>query len=74
MRKHNYVVGYLGEGNVAYSKDNGINASFIELLTFKEAKKEALNMVTRNGNHVSKAKVFKLVPVYPLKKRKHNDR
>ena len=64
MRKHNYVVGYRGEGQCVYGKiefDDGY--SFIELLTLKQARKLSKTTVSVMGKKINKSVVYKLVEV-----------
>ena len=56
MRKHNYCLGYRGDGNVAYGKDENGKSRWIELLTSKEARKKA-----KEGHYQSGIRIYKLV-------------
>lgn len=60
-RKHNFVVGFKSEGNVAYGKDNTNGTShWATLMTLGQAKK-ALEKL-RTSSRIGKA-IFKLVEV-----------
>ena len=61
-RRHNYVVGYKGEGQCIYASDTGEKTS-IELLTLKQAMKLSKNIVTIRSDGEIKAVVYKLVKV-----------
>jgi len=57
MRKHNYLVGYEGEGQVIYDKKDSL-----ELLTLNEAKRLRKKITTPN-NPIIKSVIYKLVKV-----------
>lgn len=60
MRKHNYVVGYKGDGNIVYGKDCSSGKSkWAEPLTLFQAK----NMAKRLVAGKTKSLVYKLVEV-----------
>jgi hypothetical protein len=65
-RKHNYVVGYEGEGQCIYGKDYLKDCRrYSKLFTFSQAVEFASNRVSTRAKQV----VFKLVKVWPKKKR-----
>lgn len=66
-RKHNYVVGYVGENQVAYGKDKEGLATWVELMTFKQAHSRVKKL---SSTEVSRA-VFKLVSVEVTKSKKN---
>lgn len=56
QRKHNFVIGYIEEGNVVYGKDNDDNTySFTTPLTLFQAERNAKKMSNKD------AVIFKLV-------------
>lgn len=57
MRKHNYVVGFIGEGQVVYGKDENHLPKWVEPLTLAQAKKR-LNKLAEG-----KKSIYKLVKV-----------
>lgn len=59
MRKHNYVVGYIGEGQVVYGKDESELARYVTLLTLSQARKSVKRLKSPNVKSV----VYKLVKV-----------
>lgn len=65
MRRHNYVVGYGGEGQVAYGKRLKDRNDFIDLLTLKQAQKLKKKIVClcQNGEKINKSIIYKLVEV-----------
>lgn len=65
MRKHNYVVGYEGEGQCAYGKKVDFKYDFIDLLTLKQAQKLTKKIVClhRDGRKIRKSVIYKLVEV-----------
>jgi len=66
MRKHNYVVGFEGEGQVVYGKDeidNGYTkAQFVHLMTPLQAERQLGSL--SSGKKV----IYKLVKVKDVKK------
>ncbi|MFA6463339.1 MAG: hypothetical protein WCT51_04875 [Candidatus Shapirobacteria bacterium] len=59
MRKHNYLVGYSGEGQAAYGKENKNGSpQWVILMTEKQAKKYISLSI-----YDKKMKVFKLVEI-----------
>jgi len=58
MRKHNYVVGFNGDGQVGYGKEN----TWAELLTFKEAQKAVKKLLKPNYARCKRI-IYKLVSV-----------
>ena len=62
MRKHNYVVGYEGEGQCIYGKDDN-TYNYIDLLTLWQAQKLAKRVVCQQGKKINKSIVYKLVEV-----------
>lgn len=66
MRKHNYVVGYTGEGQCAYGKrglDEG--CGWVNLMTLNQAQTLSKEIVSLDGKKISKSVVYKLVEVKP---------
>lgn len=64
-RKHNYLVGYEGEGQCIYglSFEEGGSYNFTDLMTLPKAKREAKKFSIQNGQKKIKAVVYKLVKV-----------
>ena len=64
MRKHNYVVGFEGEGNVAYGKDREESkyrvSGWTHLLTLFQAKQQVKKLSKPNRG---KRYIYKLVKV-----------
>ncbi len=58
-RKHNYLIGYEGEGQVAYGKIEADKLSWVYLLTLTQAKRQLKHLISPD---VKKA-VYKLVKV-----------
>lgn len=67
MRKKNYLVGYKGDGQCVYGRENkftGLN--FIPLMTLDEAEQYVKGLVTSHSDgSVSRGIIFKLVEVKP---------
>ena len=63
MRKHNYVVGYEGEGQCVYGKEVEVKYNWIDLLTLWQAQKLAKKIVSQNGKKINKSVIYKLVEV-----------
>ena len=63
MRKHNYVVGYEQEGNVAYGKDLDGRTSLVHLMTEFQATRSAEKLVTQTERKLYQGVVYKLVKV-----------
>ncbi len=64
MRKHNYLVGYRGEGQCVYGRaetDSDWNDS-VDLLTLFQAKQRRKKLLGRGG------KIYKLVELKEVKK------
>jgi len=59
-RKHNYLVGCVGEGEVAYGKDNSAMSDWVELMTLHQAKRKLKQFHPTFGQKVT---IYKLVPV-----------
>jgi hypothetical protein len=64
-RKHNYVVGFVGENQVAYGKDRDGHADYIELLTLNQAKSGIKKLAD------TPRAIFKLVPVEVINGKSH---
>ena len=60
MRKHNYAVGFAGNQQVVYGKDEESKASWIEPLTLKQAQKRVKVL---SQARYAKRTIYKLVPV-----------
>ena len=63
MRKHNYCVGYKGEGQCAYGKDDDGRRRWINLLTLSQAKQGIKTLITPHGRVTIKGVIYKLVEV-----------
>ncbi len=63
MRKHNHVIGYEGEGQCIYGKDENNLSTFCELLTLFQAKQMAKATCSYNNGRKNKTVVYKLVKV-----------
>ena len=59
MRKHNYLIGYEGEGQCVYGKDNG----FCDLMTLFQAKQMSKVTFTPSGRKRNETVVYKLIKV-----------
>lgn len=57
-RKHNYLVGYVGENQIAYGK----NMEFVELLTAHQARSHLKQLFSDHPKTI-----YKLVPVKLIK-------
>ncbi|HYX72380.1 MAG TPA: hypothetical protein VE732_06390 [Nitrososphaera sp.] len=67
-RKHNYVIGYVGEQQCAYGKANTNDCfNFIDLLTFNQAK----SMVKKLSSPEADRAIYKLIPVEVTKGKKN---
>lgn len=58
VRKHNYLVGYEGEGQCVYGKDG-----YVELMTLFQAKNMAKKTISPWYRKTFKSVVYKLVKV-----------
>ena len=70
MRKHNYVIGFSGEKQVAYGKKVSGEVydrtnSYVELLTRKEAEKE-IKTLLKPSYLKAKRFIYKLVEIYTI--------
>ena len=63
MRKHNYVIGYEGEGQTIYGKDENNLSQFCDPMTLFQAKQSTKKFFTFNNNRVIETVVYKLVKV-----------
>lgn len=61
MRKHNYVVGFSGEEQIAYGK-NTSGDGYIELMTLEEAQ-VGVQELTCPRDSPCKRNIYKLVPI-----------
>lgn len=59
-RKHNYLVGFVGENQVAYGKDQRDTSSWVELMTLHQAKGRLKKLHPTSRQKVT---IYKLVPV-----------
>lgn len=63
MRKHNYVVGYEGDGQCVYGVDDGNCQQWINPVTLYQAKKMSKKIITPQIRKPVKSVVYKLVKV-----------
>lgn len=63
MRKHNYLIGYEGEGQCIYGKNVNNLSRFCELMTLFQAKQMAKKTYSHNNRCKSKTVVYKLIKV-----------
>lgn len=64
MRKHNYVVGYEGDGQCVYGKpEEDGSSNYITPLTLIQAKMLAKKIVDKRCKIIDKSVVYKLVRV-----------
>jgi hypothetical protein len=63
MRKHNYVIGYRGNNQVAYGKNIAGKDTYVELLTLFQAKRMSKNTFTIRGNNKVPTVVYKLIEI-----------
>lgn len=63
MRKHNYVIGYEGEGQCIYGKDENKLSMFCDPMTLFQAKQSVKKIFCFNNSHLRKTFVYKLVKV-----------
>ena len=62
MRKHNYLVGYQGEGQCVYGKEEE-GRGFVDPLTLLQAKRLVKKIVTLTRRGKIKSVVYKLVEI-----------
>lgn len=62
-RKHNYVVGYVGEKQCAYGKERKDGISFVDLLTLDQANSRIKKLASPEADRA----IYKLVPVKVIK-------
>lgn len=63
MRKHNYVIGYEGEGQCIYGQYENNEQRFCGLLTLFQAKQQTKKTFCFNNGRKNNTVVYKLVKV-----------